>query len=172
VISSFQFVARPFNVLRNVWSRSFFFARAVSCSLVLSSGAFAESPSITLRWVMPSEDTARPYVELNGLPTGDSLRLRAPNPSLLRWSNILVVYAVPADPPPKGEFASMPGSYRIKPGIVLFMPQDRILPGVVYRAVFYPDRFDSSRPPAAASISVDFQLPAKRSATDATPGRK
>jgi hypothetical protein len=124
-------------------------------SSALTLGGPAQLP-ISLRWVSDSTAPGKAIVEVTGL-SADSLQ------TLARWkpAQWQQVFSVHAGGSPTAIDPSLPamlGAYRISSDVVRFEPQFPLEPGLVYRAVFRPDRLPGKNKQTEL-LTAEFRLP-------------
>jgi hypothetical protein len=139
------------------------------CSIVPSflcdEKTVASQDQVSIRW---TSDPANPYkvaVEVHGLSEAAIKRLQRSKPALAEWRLLLSVYAIQEWPSDAMHLPPMVGVYRIESSALRFEPQFPLEPGLVYQAVFRPDRMPGGS--NAQPVTSVFRSP-RRSATLAT----
>lgn len=148
-----------------VWLRA-------ALAVVLLGAGLTGRAQYTIRWL---NDPGAPAVEVGGIPRDALEALAAAAPEASTWHPLFPVYAEqpplpgapPFRPPP------MAGTWKVTAGKLRFEPRFPFVPGVTYRAEFWPDRLprplggdailrlpDPSAPaPASDPVVAFFELP-------------
>ncbi|HEY6401210.1 MAG TPA: Ig-like domain-containing protein [Blastocatellia bacterium] len=92
-------------------------------------------------------------------------RLQRSKPALAEWRLLLSVYAIQEWPSDATDLPQMVGVYRVESNALRFEPQFPLEPGLVYQAIFRPDRMPGGS--KAQPVKSVFRSP-RRSATPAT----
>jgi hypothetical protein len=139
------------------------------CSLVPSflcdEKNAASQDQVSIHW---TSDPASPYkvaVEVRGLSVAAINRLRMSKPAPDEWRLLLSVYAIQEWPSGAMHLPPMVGVYRVESNELRFEPQFLLEPGLVYQAVFRPDRMPGGG--KARPVTSVFKSPG-RNATPAT----
>ena len=119
-------------------------------SLSLCVEAAQSANQFIIHWVTNAGKVA---VEVSGLSPTTLQQLQRANRSQSQWQRLLAVHAGSSDLPP------MLGAYRIHNARLRFEPQFPLEPGVVYTAVFRPDRLPGKANRRGNAITATFQLP-------------
>ncbi len=135
-------------------------------------GSFASwSPSIadaqiaapaTVRWIQDPDQTDKIVVEVTGLNEIALRRLQSANWKLPHWQRLLSIYAEPQGERSQNSLPPMLGDYRIESGLLRFVPQFPLEPGITYRAIFRPVRLPGGRNSLTGEVISVFELTAKR----------
>lgn len=123
----------------------------VLCSFGPLSVVSAQSHEPTIRWRPDPQAANRFLVEVSGFSGTMLQQLQRAKGTQPQWQRVLSVYAGDAN-------LAMLGTYRINAGVLQFLPQYPLEPGMQYRAVVRAT-------PKATPITSAFQLPAR----DTTP---
>jgi hypothetical protein len=102
-------------------------------------------------------------VEIYGLTAAALEKLRQSNWTLPHWHRLLSVYAQQGDLTTRPNVPPMLGSYRVQSNVLRFEPQFPLEPGVLYRAIFWPQRLPGENGLGGSSITSVFQLPPRKS---------
>lgn len=111
----------------------------------------AQSREPTIRWTPHPQAANRFLVEVSGFSAAMLQQLQRAKWTQPQWQQVLSVYAGDAN-------LAMLGTYRVKAGVLQFLPQYPLEPGMQYRAVV-------RTAPKVTPITSSFQLPAR----DSTP---
>lgn len=106
-------------------------------------------------------------VEVLGLTAAQFKRLQQASWTAAQWQLLLAVYAAASDAANDAPLPPMLGAYRLDAGVLRFVPQFPLEPGVTYRAVLRTEFLPGHSRANAAALTATFQLP-PRSATPTT----
>jgi hypothetical protein len=136
------------------------------CSLVplsLSLAVAQTASAISVKWAPDPKDTSRAVVEVTGLNPASLHRLQRANWKLPQWQRLLSVYSEPQNGQGLGSLPPMSGVYRVDSGLLRFVPQFPLDPGITYRAIFRPARLPGRGESAEGEVTSVFQFTAKQS---------
>jgi hypothetical protein len=119
----------------------------------------ARDPRVVIDWISDTPQSNRVVVQVAGLKKDHVLRLGSANWQASQWQQLLGVYAEQGDPLRDPWLPPMVGRYAVERDKVRFTPQFPLQPGVVYRAIFRPERLPSYRD-KAASVTSTFRIAA------------
>jgi hypothetical protein len=143
----------------------FIFILILLCSLVhlsLSLAVAQTASAVSIRWALDPKDTNRAFVEVSGLNAASLRRIERANWKLPQWQRLFSVYS---DPPNEQGLRNLPpmlGIYRIESGLLRFVPQFPLEPGITYRAIFRPARIPGGGNAADGEVISLFQLSENR----------
>lgn len=163
---------------RALWMSLASLVMAVAGAPLISrcQGSVQSPPSsqrgISVRWTADGSGANRMAVEVSGLGASTLRQLRGTKRTLAGWQHLLSVYAEPDLLPKEANTQStssvhnlppVVGIYSVQSGVLRFEPQFPLGPGLVYHAVFRPDRLPGRNRAAGHPISASFRIPRRMS---------
>lgn len=136
-------------------------AAPVNCHPFIAGAAAPARPEpapqrkYSLHWKTDPANTNKVAIEVSGVSAAALQRLQKSNWGLSQWHGLLSVFVETAD----RDLPPMVGTYHVQPGLLRFEPQFPLEPGVVYRAIFRPDKLPGEGSSAATHIVSVFQVP-------------
>jgi hypothetical protein len=116
-----------------------------------------------LRWTPNSTEISKPVVEVFGLSAATLQELGSSNRTLEQWHHLFAVYAEQGDLRADIGLPPMVGAYLVETGVLRFVPQFPLEPGLTYRAVFRTDQLPGERGTGSGLITAVLKVPSRRS---------
>jgi hypothetical protein len=136
--------------------------RALVCLAPLALTARCTAAErIALRWIPDASNTNRVVVEVSGLSAESLGPLRDAKWTPAQWRSLLSIRVDRLNLFDEVGIPSMLGEYRIGDGLLHFIPQFPLDPGVRYRAEFHPNKLPGARPGDVSPLSAAFAVPAR-----------
>ena len=131
---------------------------ALMCFAGASCCAAAER--VAIRWIPGASN----IVEVSGLTMESLAQLRDAKWTPTQWRSLLSVRVDHGNLFDEVGVPAMQGEYRVLDGVLRFVPQFPLDPGVRYRATFHPDKLPGGRSGDTSTISTAFDVPARPAA--------
>jgi len=126
----------------------------------IALGAFS-AHAASLRWVTPPAAPETATVEVNDLNSTELKVLRGKQRTLSQWQELLSVQVEHDDLTTQIGLPPMTGDYQVGATSLTFKPAFPLVPGLRYRAAFYPDHLSSAGQAASAAQTLVMSLPAR-----------